>query len=584
MKSSQQFTPARKRSAGGAPWILLAVVVLAIVGLAGYYLLMPVPGTQTDDSTVDESGPAWFAEGAAAAGIDFVHASGFDGKTYLFPEIFCAGVGVFDYDNDGLLDIYLVQSAQLEGGQLNQPGQSNRLYRNLGARKFQDVTEQAGVGDAGYGIGCACGDYDNDGDVDLYVTNVGADVLYRNDGNGQFTDVSRTAGISQSARVSASAAFGDYDNDGDLDLYVVHYVDWSKSVELPCYNSQGTLDYCQPLNYRLPGKDVLYRNDGNGQFTDVSKEVGIHSVFGNGFGIAAGDLNDDGRLDYFVANDSDPNQLWLQNDQGKFAESSLWHGVAVNQMGDAEAGMGAAAIDIDHDGDLDLYLTHLITETNTLYLNAGGGDFEDRTDQLGFGATSFSYTGWGLGFGDFDNDTHLDAYIANGGVMIPDNAPQPDPYVQHNVLLTSDNSNKFRAVSPKGGTRPPLLHTSRGAAFGDLDNDGGIDVVVNNKDASPYLLWNVRGSERQWIRFRVLEQGRDAHYARVKIEGGFGTRRRMVDRSYSYASSSEATLHFGLGTETAVSVAEVRWLDGSTESFGPFSAGQTHVLERGKGR
>lgn len=568
------------RIRGGTPVLIVVLLVLVSAGLAAYYLLLPA-SRKVEPREAGLVQEPWFEEGAAAAGVDFVHSSGADGKSFWFPEIIVGGVALLDFDSDGLLDIYMLQSAQLEAGQ---PSQPNRLYRNLGGRQFEDVTDKAGVGSEAYAIGCGVGDYDNDGDPDLYITNAGPDVLYRNNGDGTFTDVSRAAGIAAQGRVSAGAAFGDYDNDGDLDLYVVHYVDWSKSVELQCYNGQGTQDYCQPLNYKLPGRDVLYRNNGNGTFTDVSIEAGLGEVFGNGFGVAAGDLDNDGRLDYFIANDSDPNQLWLQTKPGKFQELSLWHGVAVNHLGDAEAGMGAAAIDIDHDGDLDLFLSHLMNETNTLYVNSGDGDFTDRTDALGFGAASYRYTGWGLGFADFDNDTHLDSYVANGGVMIPDTPPHPDPYVQHNLLLSDRGSGKFETILPKGGTQPPLLGTSRGAAFGDLDNDGGLDIVVGNRDAAPYLLWNKAAAGTQWIQFRVREHGRDAHFARVTIQADFGTRTRMVDRSSSYCSSHDVRVHFGLGNATTVTSVEVRWLDGTLETFGPCAAGQTHELERGKGR
>lgn len=573
---------------GKAAIVILGLLVLG--GAGAVWWLRAAPDSTPTDTNPNATKSAssglapeapWFREVAKESGLDFVHTSGFDGESFWLPEIVSGGVGVFDYDADGWLDIYLVQSNELTTGKAS--GGGNRLYRNQGNGSFTDVTSSTGVGDESYGMGCACGDYDGDGDVDLYVTNVGPNVLYRNNGDGTFTDVSQASGANDPG-FGASAAFCDYDRDGDLDLFVVNYVAWTKSVENACYGPQGVPDYCQPNNYQLPAPDTLYRNNGDGTFTDVSKAAGLRAAFGNGLGIACGDFNEDLRMDFFVANDSNANQIWIQNEAGTFENESMLMGVGLNLHGDAEAGMGAAAIDIDHDGDLDLFMTHLRAESNTLYRN-DGTQFEDNSDVLGFTAASWNNTGFGLGFSDFDHDGNLDLYVANGDVCRPGNAPSPDPYMQPNQLLRFVPGKGFKEVLPRGSTTPELVHTSRGAAFGDLDNDGDTDIVVSNRDGAPYLLRNEVGSRGNWIKFRVKDRnGREALYARVGLKLGDTSAWRTADRSYSYCSSSDPRVHFGLADASRVETVTVRWNDGSRETFGPFEAGKVHELMAGKGR
>ncbi|MGE3163418.1 MAG: CRTAC1 family protein [Planctomycetota bacterium] len=574
--------PSRRWRGPGFVMGLLVVGTLAGLGCSPATPTATAPGSTA--AAVGEPKPEapWFEEVGVAAGLDFEHMSGADGKRCWLPEIVCGGVGIFDYDGDGWLDIYFVQGGSIAHG----PGtEGNRLYRNQGDGTFVDVTRTAGVGDTSYGMGCACGDYDNDGDVDLYVTNVGPNVLYRNNGDGTFTDVS-LASRTADPGFGSSAAFVDFDADQDLDLMIANYVDWSKSVELQCYSPQGVPDYCQPNNYQLPAPDSLYRNNGDGTFTLVSREVGLRAAFGNGLGVGCGDYNGDGRMDIFVANDSMANQLWIQQQDGTFVDESLYTGVALNHSGDAEAGMGVATVDLDHDGDLDLFMTHLRGESNTFYRN-DGETFQDCSDEFGFTAPSWNYTGFGLGFADFDHDGHLDSYVANGDVLAPSSAKVgADPYAQVNQLLRFVPGTGFRPVLPAGGTAEPLAFTSRGLALGDLDRDGDLDAVIVNRDERPHLLRNIAGSRGHWVQFDVRDaRGCQAYHARLQLKRANAPPiTRTVDPSFSYCSSSDPTVHFGLGSTTTVESVVVTWPDGKPETFGPFPADQRHTLRKGQGR
>jgi hypothetical protein len=535
-----------------------------------------------------ETEAPWFQEVAAERGLDFTHIRGLP-QRFWFPEIAAGGGGFLDYNGDGNLDIYLVQAGVLVPDDVpeevrGKPFPGNRLYRGRGDGTFEDVTENAGVGDTGYGMGFAVGDIDGDGDQDLFVTNVGLNVLYRNNGDGTFTDISSGSDLTDDGWTT-SCAFFDYDGDGDLDLYAANYVNWSPGVELPCRSHYGDRDYCHPNNYNAPTSDLLYRNDGNGKFTNVSHSSGIAKNFGNGLGIAVADFDGDHFLDVYVANDLLANQLWINQGDGSFKDEALLSGCAVNMNGTAEAGMGVVAVDIENDGDMDLFMTHLRNETNTCYVNRNGF-FTDKTSLTGLGGPSISFTGWGLGFADFNQDGLRDAYVANGrvGIWLPEYDPL-DRYVEPNLLFRGLSGGGFEEIRPRGGVATPLVHNTRASAFGDMDNDGDIDVLLVDNDGPVRLLENIAQGKGHGIQLRVLdENGHDAIGARVELTSGVGTQWRGIQVAYSYCASHDPRAHFGLGDHGEAVSPLVHWLDGSTEVFGPLDVDASHTLRRGEGQ
>ncbi len=533
----------------------------------------------------------WFREEAAARGLLFEHRSGHRDR-YLMPEIMAGGGALCDLDGDGDLDAYLVQSGGLEVPAARRP--PNRLFRNRGEGMFEDVTETSGAGHRGYGTGVACGDVDRDGDIDLYVTNVGANALLRNDGatgtggRFSFTDVTAGAGVGHDGW-GASAAFFDYDGDGDLDLFVTNYLRWSADHEIDCFDDRGRRDYCSPNNYSSPAPDVLYRNEGGGpdgriSFTDVTRETGLDAVFGNGLGVLPGDFDGDGRSDLFVANDGMPDQLWINSPGGRFRDQALLWGCAVDLEGQPKAGMGVAAADIDDDGDLDLLVCNLVNESDSLYLNAGGY-FRDHTAASGLAGVSRPFTRFGVAWRDFDNDGILDLFEANGRVARKGPPLAADPMAEPNLVFRGLGGGRFAEVRPRGGTAEPLYATSRAAAFGDVDGDGGVDVLVVNRDAPAHLLRNVVPRRGHWLALRLLnEHGSDALGATVEVAAGDRTFRREVRAASSYLASSDPRLHVGLGPADRVRRVAIRWPDGERECFGPFAAGGEIVLRIGTGR
>jgi hypothetical protein len=430
-------------------------------------------------------------------------------------------------------------------------------------------------------MGCAAGDYDNDGDVDLYVTNLGANVLYENLGDGSFADVTPTAGVGDTGW-STSAVFVDYDTDGDLDLFVANYVNWTDTPAFTgkrCFAVTGARDYCSPQSHAAPSFDTLYRNDGDGVFTDVSGEAGIRSKPGTGLGLAVADLDGDGRVDIYVANDQMPSFAWINLGDGRFEERAVPLGIAVDETGKSQAGMGVAAADVDDDGDFDLWKVHLHRESHILYLNQGDY-FDDATIRLGLAAPTRRYTGFGTALFDYDLDGRLDAFVANGRVQqVSDAVGSEDVYAEPNQLLRQDEEGRFVDVSLELGSAP--VENSRAAAFGDYDNDGDIDILVANRDGAARLLRNEAERRGGFLVLRLLdEHGRDAYGARLEVQFDDGTRTLRVDPGYSYCATNDPRVHIGLGTRQAVTSVEVQWPDGTTSSYGPFGADSFVTLEK----
>jgi len=515
------------------------------------------------------------------------------------PEIMGAGGALLDYDGDGDLDVYLIQGTMLDKSKKTaesrfppppdwKPG--NRLFRNElvpgGPLRFTDVTDQAGVGFIGYGMGAATGDYDNDGDPDLFVTNFGPDVLFRNNGNGSFTDVTREAGVDD-PRWSASAAFVDYDRDGDLDLFVTNYLDFTVRGNKECHDSAGERDYCTPAAYR-PVPDRLFRNEGKGKFVDVTVAAGIGKAYGPGLGVTCSDFNGDGWIDIYVANDGAANLLWLNQGNGTFEESALLSGAAYSADGIARAGMGVTAADFDSDGDEDILVTNLAREGSTLYRNDGRGSFYDATMELGLHHLSFPFTGFGVEWLDYDNDGKVDLFAANGGVTIVESLRgTPYPFQQRNQLFRNEGSGKFRETTAEGGTAMELLEVSRGAAFGDIDNDGDVDILVTNNNGPVRLLRNERGSRGHWLQVRPegVRSNRDGIGARISVllEGQAALLRR-AHTDGSYLTAQDLRVHFGLGNRASIDGVRVEWPDGFKETWDKVQVDRVVKLRQGTGR
>ncbi len=559
----------------------IAKAIVAVLCAAGLWACEVGKQTPPEAKTEESKSQPWFEEISNSANLTFAHESGHVERNY-FPEIMAGGAALFDMDGDGDLDVYLVQSSSLT--KPTDDRAPNRLYKNQGDGTFIDVTEGSGADDRGYGMGVAAGDYDNDGDIDLYVTNVQENVLLANDGTGNFTDATSEAGVGNT-NWSTSAAFVDIDLDGDLDLFFANYVQWNLNDDVVCRTNSGELDYCSPNSYDAPIPDVLYQNNGDGTFTDISLQAGFRSAFGNGLGVVCGDVDGNGLPDIFVANDQMPNQLWINIDGTTFEDQAMIHGCAVDQNGDAKAGMGTTAIDYDDDGDLDLFVVNLQSEPDTLYRNQGSY-FTDHTSVAGLGSISQRYTRFGTSITDFDNDGWLDVFISNGRVTssTDNQGSQQDAYAELNLLLRGDTAGRFTETTPAGGTAEEIIKTSRAAVFGDIDNDGAIDILVVNRDAQVSLLHNIAPNKGNWIMFRVVdEHDRDAIGAIVEISVGDRNISREVRSAYSYCASNDPRIHIGLGSISQITNVSVRWIDGTVESFGQFSTNQITTLQRGHG-
>jgi predicted nucleotidyltransferase len=520
-------------------------------------------------------------------GLGFTHTAGATGQFYV-PEVMGAGGALIDYDGDGDLDVYLLQNQPLDRPAT--PSATHRLFRNeLVERKalgFTDVTAASGLGGVTYGMGVATGDYDNDGDTDLYVTALGPNTLYRNNGNGTFTDVTAAAGVDD-PRWSTAATFVDYDRDGDLDLFVANYLDFSVAANKQCFDPAGSRDYCGPRSYRAV-PDRLFRNDGGGRFADVSEAAGIIRADGPGLGVSTGDYNGDGWLDLYVANDATPNQLWVNQKDGTFLDEGPLAGVALNAAGNPEGSMGIASGDYDRDGDEDLFVTNIIAETFALYTNDGHGGFDDTRVAAGIAQATAAVTGFGTDWIDYDNDGWLDLFIANGAVnVIEAQRGQPMPFRMRNQLFRNLGNGKLSETSQQGGPAFARAEVSRAAAFGDLDNDGDTDIVVTTSNGPVRLLRNRVGASASWLQVR-LDNGianRLGLGALVHVErAGAPPQVRRVRTDGSYLTAQDPTVLFGFGAWRGPLTVRVDWPAGTSERFAVDTVGRRVTLTRGTGK
>jgi hypothetical protein len=507
------------------------------------------------------------------AHIAFHHQASHTSRKYL-PETMGAGVALFDYNNDGLLDIFFVNGAAISDPMpanrlpdKSDPKYWNRLYRNNGDGTFTDVTEESGLKGDGYGIGVAVGDYDNDGYEDLYVTNVGHNTLYHNNGNGTFIDVTEAAGVAGSGW-SAGAMFIDYDRDGFLDLFVSRYLIWDFSKDIFCgLPRQGGRAYCHPDQFQ-PISHLLFHNQRNGQFRDVSKESGIADYPGKGLGVAMNDYDHDGWPDIVVANDSFPEQLFHNLKNGRFEEVGTRTGMAFDEDGNTFAGMGVDFADYDNDGWPDIFVNSLAKQKYALFHNTHGA-FEYVSGPIGISASSSSHSGWGAKFIDYDNDGRKDLFIGQGHVMDNIEITQPDVRYLEPPMLLRNLGRKFTDVSSRSG--PAFLKpvAGRGVAFGDFNNDGFIDIVINC-NAQPAMLLKNGGNTNHWLVVQTVgsTSNRDGIGAALHLVSGSGGEQfAIVSTASSYLSASDKRVYFGLGSSAKVKLLEITWPSGMIQQF-----------------
>jgi enediyne biosynthesis protein E4 len=548
--------------------------ILMSIGMAICVLILPAEAGSDLQISVNAQSPL-FVDAAETTGLEFTHITGETGQYYMAEQM-GAGVALFDYDGDDDLDVFLVQGGSLGKGTAG--GAGSRLFRNDlsvaadGKRtlRFTDVTAAAGVAFRGYGMGAAVGDYDNDARPDLFVTGFETAALYHNNGNGTFTDVTVRSGIRERLW-STSAAFLDYDRDGRLDLFVARYLDFTLASNKTCHDAVGARDYCSPRSYK-PVPAALYRNAGNGLFTNVSDSAGISKAYGAGLGVSTGDYNGDGWLDIYVANDATPNQLWINTGKGTFRDEGMLSGSAVNAAGNPEGSMGIASGDFDADGDEDLFVTNILGETFALYANDGKGVFEDLRMRSGLAGPTAPYTGFATDWLDYDNDGRLDLFVANGAVNIVEaQRGKPRPFRMKNQLFRNTGNGRFVETSGSAGPAFARTDIARGAAFGDIDNDGDVDIVVTNNGGPANLLLNQSvesGNRNHWIEIALRQPtgNRLAFGAWVGIErAGQPTLWRRVRTDGSYLSASDARLHFGLGASPSITAVLIQWPDGQRD-------------------
>ena len=535
-----------------------------------------------------------FVNASAQSGITFQHVNGASPDRHLY-EIMSGGGLFFDYDNDGWLDVFLVDGGSLTNAAIDKTSQ-HRLYRNRGNGTFQDVSASSGITHAGYGMGACAADVNNDGWIDLYVTSVGINALYQNNGGkpaspkpgegGAFTDVTKAAGVAGAPMFSASCAFADVDRDGDVDLFVVNYVDARVDNNTFCGDvGRKYRIYCHPLTFAAL-RNTLYRNNGSGVFTDVSKESGILDHRGNGLGVVFGDYDDDGWVDAFVANDSTPNFLFHNEAGRRFSETALLAGVSVASDGMPRAGMGTDFGDYDGDGDLDLFVSNHELEAHTLFRNLGKGLFEDATFPSGVGPATLPYVGFGAVFVDYDNDADLDLGIVNGHVMNSPGHVRPGATeAQRKLLLRNGGGGRLTDVGRQSGPGFASEKVGRTLVAGDIDNDGDLDLLVTNNGGNAELLRNEGGTGNNAVLIQLVgtKSNRSAVGARVRLTTGGMTQVREVKAGSSYLGQNDLRVHVGLGKSAKIDRLEVRWPNGQNEVIDGAAVNQILTVTEGKG-
>jgi enediyne biosynthesis protein E4 len=523
-----------------------------------------------------------FEDVAAQSGVHFRHAASKTTQKYL-PESMGSGVAMLDYNNDGLQDLFFVNGAALQDPMppgtrpdKSDPRYWNRLYKNNGTGTFTDVTIPAGLRGDGYGMGVAVGDFNNDGWSDIFVTNLGRNILYRNNGDGTFTDVTEKAGVGGGGW-SVGACFVDYDRDGHLDLIVIRYLEWDFSNNLYCGDRQkGYRAYCHPDQFK-PATHLIYHNNGDGTFTDVSKKSGLSASPGKGLGIAINDFDRDGWPDIVVANDSFPEQLFRNNRDGTFTEVGAGMALSFDEDGKTFAGMGVDFADYDNDGWPDVFINSLASQRYALFHNQKGGSFDYVSGSTGISRATSSHSGWGAKFIDFDNDGWKDLFVAQGHVMDNVELTQPSTHYREPLLLMRNLRGKFEDVSASGGDVFRLPLAARGAAFGDLNNDGSIDVAVSCNDGPALVLMNRGGNENHWLLVNTIgaRSNRDGIGDRIRLVSSLGeVQYGFVSTCGSYTSASDKRVHFGLGAAAKVSLLEVTWPSGIVQKLENLSANQ----------